>query len=66
MPSHMLDALMIQTLKRMRPDAKLRAALRLWHSARELKAAAIRSQEPALPEAEIWRRARECFLHARD
>ena len=66
MPANMLDALTIETLKRLQPEAKLRAALRLWHSARELKAAAIRAQQPALPEAEIWRRVRECFLHARD
>ena len=47
------------------PEQKLYQALRLYYSAKELKAAAIRKFHPALTEAEINEKVKEIFLHAR-
>jgi hypothetical protein len=49
----------------MPPEKKLRLALRLYHSARELKAAALRRDHPDWTEKEIHERIREIFLFAR-
>ena len=49
----------------MTPEKKLRLALRLYHSARELKAAALRRDHPDWTEKEIHERIREIFLFAR-
>jgi hypothetical protein len=49
----------------MSPTEKLEAALRLYHSARELKAAWVRSQNPLFNEAQVQRMVRESFLYAR-
>ena len=48
----------------MTPEEKLRVALRLYYSARELKSAALRAQHPDLSDGEIQQRVREIFLYA--
>lgn len=49
----------------MTPARKLEAALSLYHSARELKAAAFRTRYPDLQEKEIQAMVKEVFLYAR-
>jgi len=49
----------------MTPEQKLKAALRLYYSTRELKAAGLRSQHPHWPEENIQKKLREIFLYAR-
>jgi hypothetical protein len=51
--------------KSMTPEQKLDAALRLYHSARELKAAGLRAEYPDLDEEKIQEKVREIFLYAR-
>jgi Rv0078B-related antitoxin len=48
------------------PAAKLRAALRLYWSARRLKAAALRQQHPGWMPEQIEQATRDAFRHARD
>jgi len=52
-------------VKALSPGQKLKAAERLYHSARQLKAAALRARHPDWPEEEIRRAVREVFLHSR-
>lgn len=54
-----------QILKAMSPAQKLRAAERLYWSARQLKAAALRAQHPDWTEEAIQRAVRQIFLYAR-
>ena len=49
----------------MSPTQKLRAAERLYHSARQLKTAALRAQHPEWSDEELRRVVREIFLYAR-
>jgi len=49
----------------MSPAQKLKAAERLYHSARELKAAALRARHPDWTEEAIRRAVREVFLNSR-
>jgi len=49
----------------MNPDQKLKIALRLYHSARQLKAAGLRAQNPDWAEEKIQDKLREIFLYAR-
>lgn len=49
----------------MEPEKKLRVAQMLYHSARELKAAGLRAQNPDWTEEKIKDRVREIFLYAR-
>ena len=49
----------------MTPSQKLDVALKLYYSARELKAAALRPQNPAWTEEKIEENVREIFLYAR-
>lgn len=49
----------------MTPAQKLRAAERLYRSARELKAAALRARHPDWSDERIRREVREIFLHSR-
>lgn len=49
----------------MSPTQKLRAAERLYHSARQLKTAALRAQHPEWSDEIIRRVVREIFLYAR-
>lgn len=50
----------------MTPGEKLRVAVRLYWSARQLKEARIRSLHPHLDDREVRRRVNEAFLRARD
>jgi hypothetical protein len=51
--------------KKMTPDQKLNASLRLYFSAWELKESVLRTQYPGLPEEEINNKVKEIFLYAR-
>ncbi len=52
-------------LQAMSPAQKLRAAERLYHSARQLKAAALRAEHPDWTEEAIRQAVRKIFLYAR-
>lgn len=60
-----MDQVHIRILQQMTPEQKLKAAERLYWSARELKTAAVRAQHPDWPEAEVEKHVRDCFLYAR-
>ena len=49
----------------MSPAQKLRAAERLYYSARQLKAAALRAEHPDWTEETIRQAVRKIFLYAR-
>ena len=49
----------------MSPTQKLRAAERLYYSARQLKAAALRAQHPDWTDEAIHEAVRQIFLYAR-
>ena len=49
----------------MTPEQKLRVALRLYYSARELKAAGLRAQNSDMTEAEIQAKVKDIFLNAK-
>lgn len=51
--------------KSMTPEQKLRAAMNLYHSAKKLKAAALKQQRPDWNEKQIEQKVREVFLYAR-
>lgn len=51
-------------LRRMTPAQKLEAAVRLYWSARELKAAWLRQQHPEWTEAEVEDAVKKAFLYA--
>jgi len=48
----------------MTPEKKLEIALRLYHSAREMKAAGLRMQNPGWTEEKIQNSLRKFFLNA--
>lgn len=54
-----------KVLQAMSPAQKLRAAERLYWSARQLKAAALRAQHPDWTEEAIQQAVRQIFLYAR-
>ena len=54
-----------RVLQAMSPAQKLRAAERLYHSARQLKAAALRAEYPDWTDEAIRQAVRQIFLHAR-
>jgi hypothetical protein len=56
---------MQRVLQAMTPAQKLRAAERLYYSARELKTAALRAEHPEWTEETIRQAVREIFLYAR-
>jgi len=47
------------------PEQKLIQSLKLYHSAKELKTAALRKFYPELTETEIKQKVRNIFLYAR-
>ena len=51
--------------QRMSPEQRWKVAERLYWSARELKAAALRSWRPELSEEQVQKLVREAFLYAR-
>lgn len=54
-----------QVLEAMSPAQKLRAAERLYWSARQLKAAALRAEHPDWTEEAVQQAVRQIFLYAR-
>jgi Rv0078B-related antitoxin len=54
-----------KVVQAMSPAQKLRAAERLYHSARQLKAAALRAEHPDWTEEAIRQALRDIFLYAR-
>ena len=60
-----MNAEMQRIMRAMSPSQKLKAAERLYYSARQLKAAALRTQHPDWAEEAIRRAVREAFLYAR-
>jgi len=52
-------------LRRMTPAQRLEAAVRLYWSARELKAAMVRSQHPEWTEAQVAEAVKRAFMYAR-
>ena len=55
----------VRIFRTMSPEQKLDLALRLYHSARGLKAAALRHRHPDWDEEEVQAKLREIFLYAR-
>ena len=54
-----------EIFRSMTPEQKLRLALRLYYSARQLKLAALRTHHPDWSEEEIQQKLRDIFLYAR-
>src|SRR5437899_2181906 len=54
-----------KVLQAMSPAQKLRAAERLYHSARQLKAAALRAEHPDWTDEAIRQAVRQIFMYAR-
>jgi hypothetical protein len=55
-----------EILRRMTPEQKLRASMRLYWSARELKAAWFRAEHPEWTEAQVKKAVRDAFLFHRE
>jgi hypothetical protein len=55
----------LRIIQAMSPAQKLRAAERLYYSARQLKAAALRAEHPDWTDEAIRQAVREIFLYAR-
>lgn len=55
-----------EIFSKMTAGQKLKAAERLYYSAREFKAAALRSFHPEWSEEKVLEETRRIFLHARD
>jgi len=51
--------------KKMTADEKIRIATGLYYMARKIKRAALKNQFPDVPDAEIEKKLRDIFLHAR-
>lgn len=49
----------------MTPEQKLKEALRLYHSAKELKIAALKKFHPELSEKEVKEKVKKIFFYAR-
>ena len=54
-----------QIIKKLSPEQKLKLALDLYFNARELKASAIRKDNPEMSEKEVQGKVREIFLYAK-
>jgi len=59
-----LTARQIEIYRSMPPGRKLELAAEFNRAARELKAAALRSQYPQWSDEQVRRKVRECFLYA--
>jgi len=59
-------ALQKKIYQSMTPDQKLKLALRLYYSARQLKVAALHHDHPKWNEKEIQEKVREIFLYGRN
>lgn len=62
MPNEDIQLSILRTLS---PEKKLDLALRLYHSARELKAAWLRQQHGDWTERQVMAAVREAFVNAR-
>ena len=58
-------ALQKKIYQSMTPEQKLKLGLRLYYSAKQLKAAALHHDHPEWTEEEIQKELREIFLYAR-
>ena len=56
----------LRILRQMTPEQKLKAAERLYWSARELKATALRAQHPEWSENQVQKAVRDSFLYERN
>ncbi len=56
----------LKRLREMSSEEKLRAATRLYWSARRLKEAFFRDQHPDWTDEEVYQAAKEAFMYARD
>lgn len=54
----------IAALRRLSGEQKLRAAVRLYWSARKIKAARLRLLHPDWSEEQVQQRVKEIFMHA--
>ena len=55
----------IRIYQSMTPEQKLEVSLKLYHSAKALKAAGLKQQHPDWSEEEIKKQVNEIFLNAR-
>jgi hypothetical protein len=55
----------IRILRAMTPEQKLRAAEEMYRAALDIKAAALRAQNPDWSEEQVQREVRDIFLHGR-
>ena len=55
----------IRIYQLMTPEQKLEVSLKLYHSAKALKAAGLKQQHPDWSEEEIKKQVNEIFLNAR-
>ncbi len=53
-----------QIIKKLTAEQKIRAALDLYYSARELKASGLRAMHPGMSKEEIDKKVRDIFLYA--
>jgi Rv0078B-related antitoxin len=60
-----MDPEVKKVLQAMSPAQKLRAAERLYYSARQLKAVALRAEHPDWTDEAIGQAVRQIFLYAR-
>lgn len=56
----------VEILRRMSPEKKLDATMRLYWSARQLKAAGVRAAHPSWTDAQVEDAVRDAFLFHRE
>ena len=56
---------MVKQIRKLMPEQKLLLSLRLYHSAKELKTAAMKKFYPKKSDKEIEKRVKELFSNAR-
>lgn len=61
-----IDSEQLRIVQAMTPAQKLRAAWRLFESARQLKAAAVRAEHPEWSDEQVRLAVRDAFLYARN
>jgi hypothetical protein len=53
----------IEALKKMTPEAKLRAIIQMWELCREMLAAGIRLRHPDWDETAVWEEVRRRLIY---
>ncbi len=53
----------IEALKKMTPEAKLKAIIDMWHLGREMMATGIRMRHPDWDEAAVWEEVRQRLIY---